>query len=215
MGVVFINSLDSCGIIGLWEITAPYKEMESKYQLQKGDMASMEGISNEVRKLQILCTRLLIREMDPGIDTSLLTRDAMGMPYFKEAGPKISISHSGKYVTVSLSFQHKTGIDIEKIGEKVNRVQDKFMNGTEKKCGIDQNIDCIHEYQHVIWGAKEALFKLYGKGGVSFKEDLAVMPFQYQDKGSFNGKIYKADFEQSFSINYERIGDYMLVYVYG
>ena len=215
MGVVFINSLDSCGIIGLWEITASYKEMESKCQLQKGDMASIERISNGVRKVQILCTRLLIREMVPGIDTGLLTRDAMGMPYFKEAGPKISISHSGKYVTVSLSFQHKTGIDIEKIGEKVNRIQDKFMNNAEKKCGLDQNADCINEYQHVIWGAKETLFKLYGKGGVNFKEDLLVKPFQYQGKGSFNGKIDKADFEQTFSINYERIGDYMLVYVFG
>ena len=61
----------------------------------------------------------------------------------------------------------------------------------------------------MIWGAKEALFKLYGKGGVSFKEDLTVMPFQYQGKGRFYGKISKDDIDQFFHINYERIDNYL------
>jgi len=214
VGVHSITSVENHGIIGLWEMALTYGEIESNNQLSPSDLASLNGISNEARKIQILSTRFLVRAMDPDIDTNLLSRGVTGVPYFKGNKTKISISHSGKYVAVALSCHGKTGIDIEKIGEKVGRIQDKFMNDKEKECGYEQNLECLNEYQHVIWGAKEALFKLYGKGGVFFKEDLEVDPFKYIGKGYVEARISKSDFKQSFTINYERVEDYMLVYIF-
>ena len=213
MGVHSITSVGNHGTIGLWEMPLTYEEIESNNQLTPSDLASLNGISNEARKIQILSARFLVRAMDPTIDTNLLSRDAMGAPYFKDTKTNISISHSGKYVAVSLSCQGKTGIDIEKIGEKVGRIQDKFMSENEKNCGNAQNFECLNEYQHVIWGAKEALFKLYGKGGIFFKEDLEVSPFKYGGKGNVEARILKSDCMQSFTIYYERVEDYMLVYI--
>jgi phosphopantetheinyl transferase len=214
VGIHSIISVGNHGTIGLWEMPLTYGEIESNNQLSPSDLASLNGISNEARKIQILSTRFLIRALDPNIDTNLLSRDVMGAPYFKDTKTKISISHSGKYVAVSLSCQGKTGIDIEKIGSKVNRIEDKFMSEREKKCGYEQNPHCINEYRHVVWGAKEALFKMYGKGGVFFKKELEVNPFKFAKKGEVKGRICKTDFDQSFVINYERLPDYMLVYVF-
>ncbi len=38
------------------------------------------------------------------------------------------------------------------------------------------------------WGAKEALYKLYGKGGISFKNDILLSPFSYQSIGNLTAR---------------------------
>jgi len=69
------------------------------------------------------------------------------------------------------------------------------------------------EQLYVYWGAKEALYKLYGKRALHFKENLLIEPFEYKGKGVINGCISIGKMKETYSLHYEKISDYMLVYV--
>ena len=98
MGLYSITSIGDYGAIGLWKISKSIKEFELKNKLLAKEITALGGVSNEMRKIQILSARLLVNAMIPGIDTGLLLRNAAGKPYFKGLKKKISISHSGEFV---------------------------------------------------------------------------------------------------------------------
>ena len=60
--------------------------------------------------------------------------------------------------------------------------------------------------------SKEVLFKIYGKGKINFKENIFLDEFDYQEVGEFEGRISKSDFEKTYRLFYEKLGDYMLVW---
>ena len=75
------------------------------------------------------------------------------------------------------------------------------------------SVDNRLSHLHVYWGAKEALYKAYGKGELSFKNNILIEPFLYDDtKGAFFGAIEKEDVERDFNLFYKKIDNYILVY---
>lgn len=58
-----------------------------------------------------------------------------------------------------------------------------------------------------FWSAKEALYKLYGKRGIDFREHLLL---EFTDK-IFNGKIEMPNHQSEHTFTIEPIEDYYLV----
>ena len=118
-------------------------------------------------------------------------------------------------VAVILSGEKEPGIDIEKITSRIERISGKFMTELELHTSgcFDNNRKL--EYMHLIWGAKEAMYKLYGDGSLEFKTNLLVKPFNFKREGEFKGLIKKENFSQEVSGYYEKINEYMLVFVTG
>ena len=70
------------------------------------------------------------------------------------------------------------------------------------------------EHAQVYWGAKEALYKVYGKQELIFKTQILVKPFTYMpDNGYINATLVASDFSRNFRLYYQVIKDHMLVYV--
>jgi len=65
---------------------------------------------------------------------------------------------------------------------------------------------------HVIWGAKETMYKIYGKKGVDFKENMSIEPFQYLEKGQIIGRIQMENYGKEMEIHYEKISNCMLTW---
>jgi phosphopantetheinyl transferase len=64
------------------------------------------------------------------------------------------------------------GIDIEKPVEKLGRISHRFLNEEEFNDSMgDLRKLCIY------WSGKEAIFKLNGKVGLNFKNDIRIHPF--------------------------------------
>ena len=84
----------------------------------------------------------------------------------------ISISHSGAYVAVGISDK-AIGIDIEKNNEKLVRIAHKFVGAEEKELLIENPKTGLQR----IWTAKESIYKLIGKPGLSFKNDIHIQYF--------------------------------------
>jgi phosphopantetheinyl transferase len=135
--------------------------------------------------------------------------DDLGKPFLMNSDHHISISHSGEFVAASLHPSKRTGIDLELTGERIHRVKNKFINEDEAK-GLKQGLET--EMLYVIWGAKECAFKIYGKGGVDFREHLKVRKFEFSTTGSTEVTLSKQGISETFGVKWDYFGDLILVH---
>ena len=66
---------------------------------------------------------------------------------------------------------------------------------------------------YACWCAKEAVYKLQGNKGVSFKDGMTVHPFDFQEQGVLMLDLDSPGRKDTFKVYYERFNEYMLGYV--
>lgn len=187
--------------LGVWCLNETIEEL-TILALEKGiNLDTIPQVKNDNRIKQWLATRLLLSHFFS--DTSIIY-DEKGKPLLSN-GWNISISHSGDYVAIILNENENCGIDIEKISDKVGRIKHKFLNETDLK-----NITS-EEGLTIYWGAKEALYKYYGKREVLFIENLFIKNFS-ENQSSFTGIINMPNLKTQLNMYWEKIEDYILVY---
>jgi phosphopantetheinyl transferase len=187
--------------LGVWEITEQLEELKNMLQNKGFDEASFLEANNEQRVKQWLATRLLLNYFFNDVH---IIYDELGKPSL-DNGWFISISHSNEYVAIIINKINNCGIDIEKISPKVERIKHKFLNELDLKNIISE------QDLTLFWGAKEALYKYYGKKEVLFIENLFIENFS-KNTNQFIGKIDMTDFKVELPMFWEKIEDYMLVY---
>lgn len=193
--------------IGIWAITESISELAQCINLSDLELEELNKIKYESKKLQWLSLRALLNEiLQVKADIKYTEK---GKPYLEGHHLKISFSHTLKFAAVIVNKEKETGIDIEKINSKVERIKSKFLS--EQELGDDK--EYVLEKLHVYWGAKEALYKLYGKKELAFKENILIEPFEFTGTGTIKGRIKKGEFMKYFILSYEKIQDYILVYV--
>ena len=66
---------------------------------------------------------------------------------------------------------------------------------------------------HVYWGAKEALYKAYGRRQLDFCQHILIEPFEFNlEGGTCKGTVRKESFLKNFLLTYSLFKNYMLVY---
>ncbi len=191
----------------VWQSTESLDDLLKLSELNEKDFSEYLSFHSETRKREWVTVRTALRQLLPDEEESI-TYDLNRRPKLIDK-KSISISHSGPYIAVMVADGKPIGIDIEEIHPRIDVLAKKFVNEQEFSF-IDQNNR--FEKLHVIWGAKEVLYKIYSRGGVDFKKDLHVSPFEYAANGECNALIKKFDFEESFIVYYEKLGGYMIAY---
>jgi|ERR1035437_4543110 phosphopantetheinyl transferase len=164
---------------------------------------------SQIRKQQLIGARYLLQELIGDSAPYIIEYSIHGKPYIKGYDLEISISHTKEYIALILSKDKKVGIDIEILDPRIIRIENKFLRDDERAF--------IHpnhylEQFYIIWSAKETLFKIYEKGGLIFKENLIVHPFGYSEKGTIQAEIFTPNHQKTYTLNYGRIDDLMMVY---
>ena len=210
MGIFLKKHLDDNILLGIWEITESVDFFLSSLNLNEKEQALFNNMKHDLRRSHWLSYRLLIREIleNPHLETEI-HYDNNGKPFFTSLKNHLSISHSGIFSSCILSQTKKVGIDIEKISSKILKIEHKFLSEEEIK--TTEGINKI-EFLTILWGAKEALFKSYGKGELSFIDNLKIEPFDYSLKGETSGYVIVEDKIYKHQIFFEKINDYMFVY---
>jgi len=201
MPVYQLNNVSETIKVGLWKITETEEELLNVLTNKGFDKATIYQTKNKQRLKQWLATRILLYDF---FDNCTITYDELGKPHL-DNGWFISISHSNEFVAIALNKDTHCGIDIEKITHKVERIKHKFLNPLDL-----QNVTLL-EHLTLYWGAKEALYKYYGKKEVLFIENLFINNFS-EYNSSFNGKIELTNFQKELPMTWEKIEDYILVY---
>jgi len=65
----------------------------------------------------------------------------------------------------------------------------------------------------LLWSAKEAMFKWWGRGDVDFSEVMRVEPFAMQDLGIIRARFMKDDFIFDLELSYRIQEGMSLVWV--
>lgn len=197
-----INSDDFT--IALWRIEEELPFFESKFHAHP-------DIQNENKRLQWYATRHLVNQL-LGDHVSMI-KDEMGKPSFKNSSHYISLSHTPVFAAVMFSEKVPVGVDLEMINPKVERIAHKFLREDEiNSIQADEKIEKLILY----WSAKEALYKLHGKGDIEFKTQLLIEPFELSLNGMLNAEIIGGDESlKNLKIQYEFFEDHVLTYVVG
>jgi len=208
MGLYFKKELPRA-VLGIWEITEPLEEICSKVKLSREERKIFSCLKSHARKHQWLSYRMILPYLVKPKDMSSIDYDNCGKPFLNNGVKHISVAHSGKFSALIASTKHSVGIDIEKIQPKIVHLTEKFMNNHE----LDQ-ISSRHEIEslYLVWTSKEAIYKLYGKKDILFKDHINIFPFDFKGHGTIIGEINTPDFKKQLSIQYSVIENYLMAF---
>lgn len=206
MSLYHKSDLPHGGRLAIWHVTESQDELLAMIREQTPSFDQKPPPERIRRHREWYATRLLVTLL--GADP-LISYDELGKPYLLNSDQHISISHSGEYVAASLHPTVRTGIDLELTGDRIHRVKDKFIN-SEEALGLRKGLET--EMLYVIWGAKECAFKIYGKGGVDFRNHLKVKQFEFSTTGHTEVTLAKPDVKDKFGVRWEYFGDLILVH---
>lgn len=132
-----------------------------------------------------------------------------GKPYLP-ASRQLSISHSFDVVCIGLS-QYFIGIDIEKRRiDKILNIQRKFIREDEAEWIPQQRKE---EYLHIIWGIKEAMYKLHGGILWNFLKHYKVEAFELKENSPIVCYLWNDTEKKKYHAYYQLIMGYYLVWV--
>lgn len=136
--------------------------------------------------------------------------DTYGKPHLENDTRQISFSHSKNFAAVMISDRY-AGIDIELMRPKVLHIIHKFLNEKEL---LSLSSTYTMEHAHVYWGAKESIYKFYGKQQLLFKENILIEPFQFSNTTAlFNATLVNGNDSIYFTLSYTLLDGFMLVHL--
>jgi len=185
----------------LWEISE-----SAELLMQLADLKEGHSVGLNRRQLQQLASACIVAQQFPGI---AVLKDAWGKPWLPAGYPAISMSHSQNLAAVLFADAPSCGVDLEAVGDKILRIEQKFCNPQERE-NLDRTM--LRENLHLIWGAKEALYKMYGKKSVDFKVDLHIEPFDIHEKGRLSASSTLPGMPASIALGYRFYRGYCLVW---
>lgn len=195
--------------LGIWEITEDSATLESMAVLSEEEQRYLARFSNETRRCHWLSYRLIIGDL-LGKGLAVVKYMDTGKPYIENLPGHISVTHSGKYAAVAYNEAFRVGVDIERIRPRIENVAERFLSEEELKA-----VDTVARHEHLVslWAAKEALFKMWGKPEVEFREDLYVEKFIPEPKQAVRAVINHGGETGQFTLFFSRLEDYVLAWV--
>jgi 4'-phosphopantetheinyl transferase len=133
-------------------------------------------MKSELHQKGFLSIRHLLKEV--GYSDLDVTYDDYGKPHLKD-GKYISITHSFIFTGIIISEEVPVGIDIEKHREKILKIAHKFTPIEEYN--TIANHEALVSKLTIVWGAKESLYKIYGKKKLRFLHHIYIEDFSFID----------------------------------
>lgn len=185
MPLVHSEKIEETSTLLVWELTETENELWGMLD-SPHNFSDLDTISHPQKKREWLASRLLIKILTEELGEIYkgTYKDDHGKVFLFHDNAHISITHTFDYVAAVLDPSKPVGIDMEKLDPKLQRTAKKFLNDQEF-LHASNDINLLATY----WCAKEAIYKLYGKNKVSFKDDITVSGFSSQDpllSGSVN-----------------------------
>ncbi len=176
---------EGAGVIGLWRIEEEEQDLVpliAPLDQSRWDQGAKDW--HPKRRRQWLGARALLAQMK---DELTQTHEGTRMGRYGEAIPipgdwALSITHSEEFAGVYLHPSGPIGIDLQRPHERLFKVASRMLSDEEATWAGD-NV----ERHSQLWTAKEALYKWYTKGQISWKNDLRALPGERE--GELRGGI--------------------------
>ncbi len=194
-------------IIGVWRIEETIRAMARMVYLDSFDKKKYRSFKSTSRKLEFLSVRVLLAEL-LGKDARIVY-NKYNKPFLKDGSRFISITHSHNLTAIICSKSERVGIDLEIMRTNIGRISFKFINKREV---ITKNNLFRKYHLYIHWCAKEALYKICDKEGISIKNSITIEPFEVKTSGTINGRVVTKKLDELFELYYCKFDNYTLVW---
>jgi phosphopantetheinyl transferase len=192
----------------IWKIEEPLAVLQKDIELTENSRNRLQNMKSEIHQKGFLSIRHLLAKVK--LNDFDLFYDEFGKPNLKN-GKFISITHSFEFTAIILSDTTEVGIDIEKQREKILKIATKFTPVKEYRTLA--NTDAVIRKLTIVWGAKESLYKIYGKKKLRFLENIYVEDFSFDDAKT-TARISYIDFFKDYNIEFLEFEGFTCVYGY-
>ncbi|QED38266.1 4'-phosphopantetheinyl transferase superfamily protein [Antarcticibacterium arcticum] len=179
----------------IWKVEESYEWLNEGIELTPHCEQRVKGMKSEIHRRGFMSIRHLLAEA--GYVDKDLFYDEMGKPHLVD-GKLISITHSFNFTGIIVS-DAKVGIDIEKQRDKILTIAHKFTPLSEYHTLANE--EALIRKLTIVWGGKEAIYKLMAEPGLSFLQHINITDFDFDatkttGKVLFNGhpSLYELEF---------------------
>jgi 4'-phosphopantetheinyl transferase len=207
MGCITKHYLNETSILGVWKIEEDINTLLEMVVLDNDDRKKYKEFASTSRKLEFLSVRALLSEL-LGKDAHIVY-NKNNKPFLRDGSRFISITHSHKLTAILCSVDERVGIDLEYMSSNIGAFAFKFLNRKEK---ITKDPEERKYHLYIHWCAKESLYKICDKEGISIRNNITVEPFEVKDSGEIKGKVHNQKINESFDLFYSRYDNYAIVW---
>ncbi len=137
-----------------------------------------------------------------------LVKDDDGKPHLEDSLFFVSISHTVGF-SAAIAHPRPCGIDVQRMVPRIRGMAHRFV-GLEEAAQLQEPYALTQ--LHLIWAAKEAMYKAYGRRQLDFRQQLLVDLADYTvGRGTTRGRILLDDRSLAFHLEYREYAGYVLV----
>ena len=192
----------------IWKIEESTSKLQEGIVLSKNSTTRLNSMKSQLHQRGFLSIRHLLKEA--GYTDADLIYDEFGKPHLKN-GKFISITHSFTFTAIIVSEKFHVGIDIEKQREKILKIAHKFTPFEEYK--TIANVAALISKLTIVWGAKESLYKIYGKKKLLFLHHIYIEDFRFADEKT-TGEIRYNGENTAYNISFLEFEGFTCVFAY-
>ena len=190
----------------VWKIDESLEDLTMGIKLTERSKKRVEAMKSVLHKQGFMSIRQLLKQA--GYADTDVFYDAFGKPHLKDKN-YLSISHSFTFTAIIISKKKPVGIDVEKQRDKIVKIAHKFTPIEEYNTLA--NHEALVSKLTVVWGAKESLYKIYGKKKLRFLHHIYIEDFLFIDTKTTGVIKYKGHVS-THSIHFFEFDGFTCVY---
>lgn len=208
MALVLRENYQQLAEYAVWKIEESPDFYRAGLILNDWEQNYLDNITHPRRKLTWLASRYLLKLLMNTNEFVELLFDEHGKPYVANEEIFVSISHCDTYAAAMVSQVCPVGIDIELTNRDISPISRKFLSQSELE-QITGNQ--ARQQLMVYWGAKEVIYKIYGKRKMEFRDDMFIKPFALAPRGDLYGVLMKNGRVDNYLLHYSFSEAFILV----
>lgn len=190
MPLINISKITTNKAFGIWKVSESLNEIN---YLNKNENLNIDNRIIEKKFKEKVAARMVVKKICENLKLNYygIKKNKAGKPFLIKNNAKISISHSYPFAVALINTKNLCGIDIEKIREKVLKINPKFLNEDERKL-----VGNSRKKNTIFWCCKEALFKTSNKQNISFRDDINLKEKKKNIIGKIKGEKFKLSIKE-------------------
>ena len=192
----------------IWKIEESLEDLTKGIELTEQSKKRVDAMKSILHQQGFMSIRQLLKQV--GYVDADVFYDEFGKPHLKDKN-YLSISHSFNFTAIIISEKKPVGIDVEKQRDKIVKIAHKFTPIEEYN--TIANHEALVSKLTIVWGAKESLYKIYGKKKLQFLHHIYIEDFSFIDTKT-TGVIKYKGYVSSYDICFLEFEGFTCVYAF-
>ena len=192
----------------IWKIEESLENLTKGIELTEQSKKRVDAMKSILHQQGFMSIRQLLKQV--GYVDADVFYDEFGKPHLKDKN-YLSISHSFNFTAIIISEKKPVGIDVEKQRDKIVKIAHKFTPIEEYN--TIANHEALVSKLTIVWGAKESLYKIYGKKKLQFLHHIYIEDFSFIDTKT-TGVIKYKGYVSSYDICFLEFEGFTCVYAF-